>query len=476
VPLAIYLVTFILVFAKKPPIWSEEIGDRLPFLLLAVVFTQMSQVNLPMPVLLALNWLAFFVAAMVCHGELARSRPRAEHLTEFYLFVAIGGALGGIFNALIAPLIFCHVTEYLLVLVLAAFCLFFAQRRSSLRPVIVMDFVLPGAAFLLCLALVRVISALELPRIPLLVAFVPSTFLCLSFGKRPLRFALGLGALILSMHSYSGPYDRELYAARSFFGLYRVMAEGQNQHILLLHGSTIHGIRSLKPETHDDVLGYYTRSGPVGQLFTEFNASGRRPSVAVIGLGAGMLASYAKPEQPFTFYEIDPLVERLARDERYFTFLRDSPGTVRVVIGDARVSLRLEPHGRYGLIVIDAFSSDSIPLHLLTREALSLYMDKLAEGGMLALNVSNRYLDLEPVLANLAQDAGLVGWVRSHTDVSENELKQGYFSSVWIVLARRASDVTGLARDPRWRQLRQRSSVGVWTDDFSNLIRIVRWD
>ena len=476
VPLVIYLLTFIFVFAKRPPIWSEGIGDRLPFLLLAVVFTQMSQVNIPIPVLLALNWLAFFVAAMVCHGELARSRPSAANLTQFYLLLAIGGVLGGIFNGLIAPLIFRHVTEYLLALVLAAFCRFLAGGKTLARSIVTMDFVLPGIVLLLCVMLVRVISVRGFPHWAQLLAFVPSTFICLSFGKRPLRFALGLGALIFSMHTYSGPYDRELYAARSFFGVYRVMAEGQGQRILLLHGSTIHGIESLNPDLHGKPLGYYTQSGPVGQLFAELDASGRQPPVAVIGLGAGMLASYAKPEQPFTFFEIDPLVERLARDERYFTFLRDSPGTVRVIIGDARQSLLQESQRRYGLIVIDAFSSDSIPMHLLTREALNLYLDKLGDGGMLALNISNRYLDFEPVVANLAHDAGLVGWVRNHTNISEEEFKQGHFPSIWIVLVRKVGDAPGLARNPQWQQLRRRDSVGVWTDDFSNLIRIVRWD
>jgi len=173
---------------------------------------------------------------------------------------------------------------------------------------------------------------------------------------------------------------------------------------------------------------------------------------------------------------IDPLVERLARDSRYFTFLRDCPGIVRVVLGDARLSLRDAPARGYGLLVLDAFSSDSIPMHLLTREALALYLSKLDDEGMLAVNISNRYLDLEPVLANLAGDAGLAAWMRDDSAVSAEEYRNGKFPARWVVLARTPSDVRGLERDPRWRRLDARSRAGLWTDDFSNLFTILRWD
>ena len=478
VPLAIYLGTFILVFADRPFVPHELMVERLPFLVLAATFTVLARVSLPVILLLPLHWLTFFVAAMVCHGELARSRPPAPYLTHFYLCLAFGGVLGGLFNALVAPLVFRSVVEYPLGLALAAFCRPGLERKTPKLSAKWLDFGLPALLGLLCVALVRGLPALGLRNQQVLqfLTFVPPLLLCLSFGRRPLRFALGVAMLLVGMQGYTGPYGRELHTARSFFGVYRVMLDGDGKHVLLFHGSTIHGMQSIGPADRREPLAYFHRSGPIGQVFAEFEAAGVRPAVGIVGLGAGSLAGYAAPGQAFTFYEIDPLVERLARDSRYFTFLRDCPGNVRVVLGDARLSLRDAPARGYGLLVLDAFSSDSIPMHLLTREALALYLTKLDDGGILALHISNRYLDLEPVLANLARDAGLVGWMRDDTAVSAEESRNGKFPARWVVLARTPGEVRGLARDQRWKQLEARPRVGLWTDDFSNLFTILRWD
>lgn len=478
VPLAIYLGTFILVFAERPRVPHELMVERLPFLVLAVTFTILARVSLPLLLLLALHWLTFFVAAMVCHGELARSRPPAAHLTQFYLCLAVGGVLGGLFNVLFAPLVFRSVAEYPLALMLAALCRPRLARKAPKPSVFWLDLALPVPLGLLAFALARGLPALGVRNAQLLqiLTFVPPFFVCLSFGRRPLRFALGVGALLVGMQAYASPYGRELHTARSFFGVYRVLRDSAGQRVLLFHGSTIHGMQSLDAASRHEPLGYFHRSGPIGQVFRELEAAGARPAVGIFGLGAGSLACYAAPGQPFTFYEIDPLVERLARDPRYFTLLHDSPGNVRVVLGDARLSLRDAPMHGYGLLVLDAFSSDSIPMHLLTREALALYLTKLAEGGMLAFQITNRHVDMRPVLANLARDAGLVGWVREDTAVSEEDVRSGKFPSTWAILVRAPGDARGLAQDPRWKPLKARPDAHVWTDDFSNLVTILRWD
>jgi spermidine synthase len=218
---------------------------------------------------------------------------------------------------------------------------------------------------------------------------------------------------------------------------------------------------------------YFTRSGPIGRLFAALDRPGTR--VAIVGLGAGTLAAYARPLQEWTFYEIDPAIERIARDTRYFSYLRDCRAdSLDVVLGDARLRLRDAPDRAYRLIVLDAFSSDSLPVHLVTREAIRLYRSKLAAGGVLAFNLSNRYLDLEPLVGRQAEDAGFVARICYDTSVSADERRSGKQPSIWAVMAASESDLGSLASDRRWQRPRSRPDSRVWTDDYSDLASYVR--
>jgi spermidine synthase len=298
--------------------------------------------------------------------------------------------------------------------------------------------------------------------------------LCFSFTSRPLRFALGLGSLLLASTLYAGPYGRVLATERSFFGVYRVSEDrGYRQ---LVHGTTVHGIQSMDLTRAREPLSYYYETGPIGQVFRSSSIGPKLREIAVIGLGAGSLACYSESWREFTFYKIDPTVERIARNPRYFTFLRDcSPGT-KVVIGDARLSLSSAPSHRYDLVVVDAFSSDTIPVHLVTREAIDLYLAKLAEHGLLAFNISNRYLDLSPVLGRLAHEAGLACIIRRDVPVDPYEEKRGKSGSVWILMARDRSDFATLASLPNWQDVQVGTGGRVWTDDYSSIASIIRWD
>jgi hypothetical protein len=197
--------------------------------------------------------------------------------------------------------------------------------------------------------------------------------------------------------------------------------------------------------------------------------------VAVVGLGAGSLACYHKSGQQWTFYEIDPSVERIARDPRYFTLLRDCAPDAGLVLGDARLSLAHAPAQGYDLLILDAYSSDSIPIHLITREALALYLDKLAPGGVLAFHVSNQYLDLKPVLGDLAHDAGLVAMSQDDLAISPDDLARGKSASQWVMMARDRDAFGALANSARWKPLEGRAGVAVWTDDFSSILSALRW-
>jgi hypothetical protein len=256
--------------------------------------------------------------------------------------------------------------------------------------------------------------------------------------------------------------------ARSFYGAYFIADRGEYR--VLIHGTTIHGAQSLRPQTKCIPRTYYFPNGPLGHLFMSFQGEQAKSDIAVVGLGAGTIAGYAQPGQRWTFYEIDPTVERIARDPRYFTLLRDCAPQARVILGDARISLAREPDGTHDLIILDAFSSDAIPVHLLTREAVELYFRKLSPHGVLAFHISNRYFDLRPVLSRLARDAHVVAYLRSDFDVTPADARAGKESSQWVVMARRPEDLGGLLNDKNWFPSLPNVTGAAWTDDYSNVL------
>jgi len=296
-----------------------------------------------------------------------------------------------------------------------------------------------------------------------------------SFRIRPIRFGLAVGAVMLVSFLSPGEQTQALYSERNFFGILKVLQDPIEGYHLLYHGTTLHGAQSLDPARRREPLTYYHRTGPLGQVFAMFSSKSAKRQVAIIGLGTGTMACYGEPGQHFTFYEIDPSVERIARDNRYFTFLSDCPAKVEVVLGDARLSLKQMPDRHYDLIILDAFSSDAIPVHLITREALKLYLSKLADKGILVLHISNRYLNLKPVLGDLAQDASLTCLVREDMKLGEAEKKEKKTPSIWVLMGRRSSDLGNLVDDHRWKVLAGRPGVKVWTDDFSNIPSVFVW-
>jgi len=489
-PLAFYLLSFVLVFAKRPLLSHEWLIRRLPFLILIALIPTVCKTKLPLLALIALYLVTLFAIALVCHGELARSRPKISRLTEFYLWISFGGVLGGIFNALIAPVVFSTVVEFPLVLVLAA----------VLRPPIDQtppppekvarvrrnDLFLPIALFLVMTGILTGLAhaGIELGSSLIILIFGYSMLWCMSFGKRPLRFAAGLVALLAASALYAPNLGRVLETKRNFFGVVRVTDSSNGKLRYLIHGGTLHGSQSLDPARSREPLAYYTQSGPAGSILSAMQAKtlqtptgGPHPANwAVVGLGAGAMACYLQPGESLTYYEIDPLVVRMALDTRYFTFLEQCAPQAQIVLGDARLKLRTAPNAGYDLIVIDAFSGDMIPMHLVTREALALYLRKLAPGGMIAFHITNLYLDMGPTLGSLANDAGLVCVTFDDRGVSEAQLDAGKLASHWLVMARSRADLGPLATDPRWVEMRIPPGTKVWTDDYSNLLRVIKWN
>jgi SAM-dependent methyltransferase len=477
IPLIIYLLTFVLVFARKPLIPHRIMVFLEPFFIIPLSVCFFIQIKVALWQALPLHLLAFFVIAMVCHGELMNSRPPAKYLTEFYLWISVGGVLGGVFNALLAPVLFNSVIEYPLIIVVA--CLLrpsfsSADQKFHARR---WDLILPLILSVLLALMAQGFRALpdSLKLMALLITASAAGISCYSFRFRPWRLGLGLGVVILAGTWFIAQPARVLLKERNFFGIAKVAEDAPGHYHILTHGSTIHGSQSLDPAHRREPLTYYTRSGPLGQIFAVFSGPPAKHEVAVVGLGTGTIACYAQAGQHFTFYEIDPAMEKIARDPRYFTYLSDCPATVRVILGDARLSLKDAPDSCYNMIILDAFSSDAIPVHLVTREAIRLYLAKLKPGGVLVFHTSNRFLDLNPVLGNLARDAGLISLSSSDVKLSAEDQKRQKSASTWAVMARTLPDLGELARDRRWHTIAPRPGDSLWTDDFSNIWSVFRW-
>ncbi|MGO9923623.1 MAG: fused MFS/spermidine synthase [Isosphaeraceae bacterium] len=475
IPLALYLLSFILAFAHVTAGMGRAAQALLPYLLVPWVLVMSA--GFVHAAWVPLHLAAFFVGALACHSALAQTRPPAADATTFYLTIALAGLCGGIFNALVSPLVFNRIVEYPLAVVLACLVAFPCDLRFRQHGLKIWlgDLLMSATVFLVVAVLATNRAGVADSKLGVLGVMLASglgLYACVTVRRRPVRFALVVAAVLAATGLAPGPAGRLVYIARSFFGVLRVTHDAERNVNRLFHGSTLHGQQSLDPLLRREPSTYFTRSGPIGQLLGAIEQRLAQPGarVAIVGLGAGTLAAYARPGQRWTFYEIDPLVERIARDPRFFTYLKDCQAdSVEVVLGDARLRFRNAPDHVYQLIVLDAFSSDSLPVHLFSREAIALYRAKLAPGGVLAFNLSNRYLDLDPVMSRQAEDAGL--FYRACHDLrrSDAEKHAGKQPSIWAVMAAAEQDLGGLETDARWQRSTPRPRSRVWTDDYSDL-------
>jgi hypothetical protein len=465
-PLALYLFTFVIAFQTKPMI-SKERGLLWQgvFAVLAVGLLCLDQTSLAANLLAHLG--AFFFTALICHKAMAERRPPASKLTEFYLLMSLGGVIGGAFTAFLAPAVFDTVVEYPLVLVLAALARPWGGKAVSRRE-----------AAWLALAMVAAVAIALTPRDPSL-KYLPVVFAVVSAGaalmlaRRGLLFAIALG--VLAVQALLAPPDKlhNLHVARSFFGVHRVTLDdvpevGGPVH-LLFHGTTIHGAQPLDPAFRCRPTNYYAPAGAIGQTYAGVLAGGRNRNMAVVGLGGGSVAAFTRPGDRLRFFEIDPEVERIARNPAYFTYLGEcARGQVDVVLGDARLTMTREPAGSYDLIHLDAFSSDTVPTHLLTVEALRTYLAALKPDGVLLMHISNRNLALEAPAAATAKALGAATLMQEFAPPEGTPSVVVAPSQVMLV-ARNPEALARFAHDPRWRPA-QDKGTRPWTDDYTNVV------
>jgi hypothetical protein len=493
-PLAGYLVTLILAFAPPAawrqaglPVWQDAADlaavlrqHRLLATLLAVAAAAVAlavRAMEPAPLVVLVHVAGLFAGALACHTALAADRPHASHATVYYLALASGGALGGAFAAVVAPLLFDTLFEY--PLVLAAFIASGLARprgrgspvRTAVASVVaiaVAGLVAAGAThwFLVPLLLGgAVLLTFVAARVPLLTA---AALLAVLFVSDTTPIAVG--------------YSQE-WVERSFFGVNRVLTTPDGSRRVLLNGLITHGVQALDPVLAAEPQGYYTRGGPLGDILEPRGAGPDRAApgverVGVVGLGAGAIACYADTTRQVSFYEIDPAVVGIARDPALFTYLRLCP-PAEVVLGDGRLVLEAAPSGSLDVVIVDAYSGDTMPLHLLTREAFGVYRRVLAPGGVIALHVSNKFFDLEPLVAALAADAGLAARIRVDVPSMEPETEPreqapGWTPSIWTLVGAEPDLHARLNGAEGWRALRSRPNVGPWTDDYANPLAIRR--
>jgi hypothetical protein len=464
-PLACYLLTFIVAFGWYSDAMHTNVRRLLPSALLPLVLLIVSGAPAPLWIAIVIHVLGFTVLAMLCHGELASDRPGVQHLTEFYLWLAAGGVLGGVFNTLVAPQVFTSVAEYPLAIAFAALV---CVPKTQFRDAVASPRSLMRPAFAAVLATVLLVGARlgGIAKFPTM-AFLGAPALIFWSGAKhnTARFSVGVVGLLaaLAVGNAIAPAGggQTLYADRTFFGVYRVRTDPARHFVSLVHGTTTHG-RQVIGDTDPEPLTYFHRKSPIGQVFETLGANAS--SVGVIGLGTGTLAAYAQPGSRWTFYEIDGAVERIARDGRFFHYLEHCGAQCSVVLGDARLTLAAS-HAAHDILVLDAFSSDAIPIHLLTTEALRTYETRLSANGVLAFHISNRHIKLAPVIARLARERGLTAMTRLDRGVDS---KNGFEASEWVVMARGPERLQRLAADARWTPL-VADARPAWTDDFSNI-------
>ena len=486
VPLALYLMTFIAAFSPLRPFGGARSlgsarwwGSVAPIIVVIVLVLSLAEVRYPILPIAFAHLAAFTALAMLCHTRLAETRPDPTHLTAYFVCVSLGGVLGSAAVALIAPAVFSSILEY--PLAIAAALLLRPQTsqadRRAKSPAVRWAWRVAAVGLFVagywCLSVLNksadVAATQQLIRASLAI---PAILLLLTSRTAVLFAGTAAGLLVGASMVRTG--GEVLYRERTFFGVHEVTSQQNGDWHVLTHGTTTHGVQAFRGKIRQLPTAYYHVTGPLGDVILTLSGEKRFRDVAVIGLGAGAIAGYAGDGVRMDFFEVDEAVIRIAENPNYFTYLSEAkarPGTtVKTMAVDGRLGVRAAPAASYDLIVVDAFSSDAIPTHLITREAIAMFASRLKPGGVIAFHVSNRFFALGPVLARIAEDQRLVSYTRNDKDIPPERVAEAMRPSVWVVLARDERDLGQIARaTPRWVRLSGAGSP-LWTDDYTNVL------
>lgn len=479
-PLALYLLTFVIAFQNKPIIpLPITLVISAPVVLVCIAFTAFRTGDWLF--LFGLHLAAFFLLALMCHQRLAARRPPPYRLTEFYLLMSLGGVVGGAFTALLAPVLFDGVWEYPLVLVLVGLA-----RPMSKAPIRNWEVYLFVAAALVA-GLPPLLSAVfqadwdfawwfnenissNMPQLSLMIMLVPTIAGFILRDRTP-AFVILAGLIALSTAYIARGYEAA-YTDRSFFGVMKIGVANDprlgGQVNIMMHGTTLHGAQPTAPAFACMPTLYYAPATPIGQATQMLQRRSPGLNIGVVGQGSGAMAGYKRATDRMTFFEIDPMVDRLARDPNWFTFMSDcADGPIRTVLGDARLTMGHEPAGTYDLLLIDAFSSDAVPAHLLTVEAIDGYLKLLKPDGVVILHLSNRNLDitLPAVAAAQRLDAGVLHQLYRKSETLPDMAEA---STEALILSPTRAGLDAFREEPQWGEPAP-TEVRPWTDDYVNL-------
>ena len=471
-PLGLYLLTFVGVFRERSWLPHALVLHVLPYAVIPLVMTMLGGVRLHWLAVITLNLAVFVLIALACHGEAYRRRPEPGRLTEFYLWTSFGGVIGGVFAGLVAPHVFNNVYEYPVLIAAGLLAIPGALSGGAAR--FARD---AGLPLILAAAIVALRTVFD-GRIPVgtesgvEAVLVIVGLLLLLQAKRPARF-FGYVVLAFVVTGLCQAGMTTIKTVRSFFGVHRVVETSNGGARLLYHGTTIHGAEIVRDDggmaatSRPAPLTYYYFGGPLSEAVEAARgARGGLGRVAAVGLGTGSMACHKRDGERWTFFEIDPEVIRLA--EKDFRFLSACGPVEQIVAGDARITLAASSE-RYDMIVLDAFSSDSIPVHLLTREAFAGYLTRLAPNGVIAIHISNRQMELASIVSAVGSAEGLVAYLKQ--DDQANNFPQDFRANARVVaLARSAADLGDLPARAGWRPLEPTPGVAAWTDDYSNVL------
>ncbi|MGH7712300.1 MAG: spermidine synthase [Gemmatimonadaceae bacterium] len=464
VPLALYLTTFIVAFGqrRRPP--SLLLGRVFTLLAIVVVVSLAAETTSPALLLIPLHLVTVFIGSLLCHVKVASLAPHPRWLPHYYLAIAAGGALGGIITLLVPPLLTDRFIEYPAAVVICALLLAAPDNvRRGLRGTVI-DVALPLVLVLVGSAVVQRVLPANAERWSAF-AYLPAAVFVLNGNTRRRVFTFRLASLVVASFLIPSPFGHTIFAERNFFGRVRVTVDFNGTFHKVVHGNTVHGAQEISQMHRCSPTTYYHPNGPAGQFFASLapNAVPRR--VALIGLGSGALACYARPGEVWDLYELNPAMVRVAEDRRLFTFLQRSQAAAKnVVLGDARLSIERTAAAPYDIVIVDAFSSDAIPIHLITKEAIDAYVRRLRAGGVLLFHISNRFFQLTPVLATVASNVRMSAFLFSDSLIAPSDGATGKYASEWVILT---ADDAVTALTPQWAPVRL-SAMEVWTDEYSN--------
>ncbi|MES2602936.1 MAG: fused MFS/spermidine synthase [Pseudomonadota bacterium] len=477
-PLSLYLLTWVLVFQSRPLLPHRFMLMLQPLAIAGVMILLVVGGEQNLLLTLGGHLVCFFIIAMACHGELARTRPAATYLTGFYVALSFGGMVGGLFAGLIAPYAFSWIAEYPILLALAALCR--PAGASAARG----GLALWLAAIALALAMIGLsfregaaAGLFEVNRIWIVtaVAIVMMVLAVLwKIGRWQIAALVVLGLVLIRVYPSD---DGRVETVRSFFGVHKIVVTSNGQYHVLMHGTTIHGAEKFQEDDGTPIKGrpepisYYHKDGGMGRAIAAIRERKGGPiRVAVIGLGTGTLACHSVPGEDWKYFEIDQTMVDTARDPKYFTYVSACDPNMKPVIGDARLTFAKEKDGTYDLIIVDAYSSDAIPIHLATEEAMAIYKAKLAPQGAVVMHVSNRHLELASVIVGIAEENDLKSWVFNEDSGRDVDY---IFTTNVVISAREEADVGKISSDEKWVLTEANEGQRVWTDDYSNVLGAV---